>query len=219
MSTEHLDKTTLWLARALLDVGGIQFGNFTMGRTAVNSPVYINPRLLISEPATLRQVAKVLERELLAGQTRRRPRVSPFGLIAGVPFGGLHLATAFMLTTDTPMIYVRPASEPGKETPIEGRFVPGQTVLLMDDLVTGGGSLLETADRLESAGLVVRDAVVLVDREEGATERLHQRGLNLITILRLRTMLNYFVSEGLIERQWYERSIAYLDRSDGQPTS
>jgi len=215
--TEALDKANLWLARALFDVGGIQFGDFTLGRTAVNSPVYINPRLLISEPAILRQVAKVLERELLAGQNRRRPRVSPFSLVAGVPFGGLHLATAFVLISDTPMIYVRPSGAGAREAHIEGRFVPGQTVLVIDDLVTGGGSLLETIGRLEAAGLVVSDAVALVDREEGGAERLHQHGYNLISILRLRTMLNYYESEGLIDRHWYEQSMRYLDRRGRQP--
>jgi orotate phosphoribosyltransferase len=215
--SQPLDKTTLWLARALFDAGAIQFGNFTLGRTAVNSPVYVNPRLLISEPAVLRQVAKILEREVQAGQTRRRPRVSRFDLIAGVPMGGLHLATALMLLIDVPMIYVRPPTADGGEPSIEGRLSPGQTVLLIDDLVTGGGSLLDTARRLESAGLIVKDAVALVDREEGAAERLHQHGYNLISILRLRTMLNYYVNEGLVERQWYERSIAYLDRTDRQP--
>jgi orotate phosphoribosyltransferase len=211
------DETNLWLARALFDVGGISFGDFTIGRTAVHSPIYINPRLLISEPGILRRVAKLIETEVKAAQARRRPRVSPFSLVAGVPFGGLHLATAFSLETDIPMIYARPRAEGSNEKTIEGVYRQGQRVLIIDDLITGGGSVLETASLLEQAGLVVRDAIVLIDREQGAAERLHQRGINLISILRLKTMLNYYLETGLIEPAWYDRSMVYLETN--RPTA
>ncbi len=205
------DETSLWLARALFDVGGIKFGDFTLGRTAVNSPVYVNPRLLIGEPAVLRRVAKLIENEIKAGQARRRPRVSPFSLVAGVPFGGLHLATAFSLATDVPMTYIRPYGEGLKSHTIEGIYRPGQHVLIIDDLITGGGSVLQTAHQLEEAGLVVRAAIALVDRQQGASERLHQHGYNLISILKLKTMLNYYHETGLIESTWYDRSMNYLE--------
>lgn len=205
------DETSLWLARALFDVGGITFGEFTLGRTTVNSPVYVNPRLLISEPAVLRRVARLVENEVKAGQARRRPRISPFSLVAGVPFGGLHLATAFSLATDVPMIYVRQAAGDPKGHRIEGVYRPGQVVLIIDDLITGGGTVLGTARRLEEAGLVVRDIIVLIDRQQGAGVRLHQHGYNLISILKLKTMLNYYHETGLIESTWYDRSMAYLE--------
>lgn len=212
------DETSLWLARALFDVGGITFGDFTLGRTAVNSPIYVNPRLLVGEPAVLRRVAKLVENEVKAGQARRRPRISPFSLVAGVPFGGLHLATAFSLATDVPMIYARRVGEGPKSHTIEGVYRPGQQVLIIDDLITGGGSVLETAHQLEEVGLVVRDAIVLVDRQQGAAERLRQHGYNLISILRLKTMLNYYHETGLIESTWYDRSMQYLESTQAEGT-
>jgi orotate phosphoribosyltransferase/uridine monophosphate synthetase len=211
------DETNLWLARALFDVGGIAFGDFTLGRTAVNSPVYVNPRLLIGEPAILRRVARLIENEVKAGQARRRPRISPFSLVAGVPFGGLHLATAFSLATDVPMVYPRQLGDGPRSHTIEGVYRPGQQVLIIDDLITGGGSILETAQQLEEAGLVVRDAIVLVDRQQGGAERLRLRGYNLISILRLKTVLNYYHETGLIESTWYDRSMVYLEGQQGEP--
>lgn len=205
------EETNLWLARALFDVGGITFGSFTLGRTAVDSPVHVNPRLLISQPFVLRHVAKLVENEVKAGQARRRPRFSPFSLVAGVPFGGLHLATAFSLQTDVPMVYVRPYGEGLKSHTIEGSYRPGQRVLIIDDLVTGGGSVFQTARQLEEAGLVVRDVIALVDRQQGAAERLRRHGYNLTSILHLRTMLNYYHETGLIESTWYDRCMNYLD--------
>ncbi|MGN6361849.1 MAG: hypothetical protein ACTHNK_15805 [Thermomicrobiales bacterium] len=103
------DETNLWRAQALYDLGGLKFGDFTIGRTTVNSPVYINPRVLISNPEVLRRVARLIDREVEAGMSRKRDPIQPFDLVAGVPLGGLHLATAYSLTTNTPMIYVRPS--------------------------------------------------------------------------------------------------------------
>ncbi len=208
-------KSNLWLARALFDLGGVQFGSFTLGRSTVNSPVYINPRVLVSQPRYLKAVAELIRQEASFGQARRRPRIAPFDLVAGVPFGGLHLATAFSLLTETPMIYVRPGGE--KDHRIEGRYEEGQTVLVIDDLITTGGSILETAGILEAHGLKVRDVIVLVDREQGATERLRRRGYNLVPILRLTVMLNYYYNTGLIDEFWYRRSLEYLRAHQASP--
>ena len=205
------DESSLWLARALFDVGGITFGDFTLGRTTFHSPVYVNPRLLISKPDVLRRIARLIENEVKTGQARRRPRFSPFSLVAGVPFGGLHLATAFSLMTDIPMVYVRPATQSTKRHTVEGLYRPGQQVLVFDDLITGGTTVLQTARQLEEAGLVVRDVIVLVDRQQGAAERLHRHGYNLISVLRLKTLLNFYHETGLIESTWYDRSMAYLE--------
>jgi orotate phosphoribosyltransferase/uridine monophosphate synthetase len=85
------------------------------------------------------------------------PQVAPFQLAAGVPFGGLHLATAYSLTAKVPLIYIRPKSMDG--VGIEGLHEAGQSVLVIDDLITGGHSILDTADGCERRDFVV-DAVV-----------------------------------------------------------
>src|SRR6266849_3698475 len=139
------DATIHQLARALFDLGAITFGDFTLGRTAVHSPVYVNPRRILSEPVLLQQVARLLDEEIKAAQGRRRPRLSPFSLVAGVPFGGLHLALAYSLHSGVPMCYARPATTGGKDHMIEGHYESGQTALIIDDLVTGGGSVLNNA--------------------------------------------------------------------------
>jgi orotate phosphoribosyltransferase/uridine monophosphate synthetase len=90
-------------------------------------------------------------------------------------------------------------------------YSPGQTAIIMDDLVTGGGSIAETASSLREAGLLVRDAFVLVDRQQGARERLRAEGINLRSALNLRVILNHLMSCGLIEEDWYRRSLTYLD--------
>ena len=124
--------------------------------------------------------------------------------------GGLHIATAYALESDTPMIYLRPGSGVDDPGNIEGRIVAGQTALIIDDLMTGGSSIVATARRLEEAGMSVRDAIVLIDREQGGEERLHEHGCRVLPILRLKTMLNYYHAAGLIDDETYTRSIEYL---------
>jgi len=107
------------------------------------------------------------------------------------------------------MIYLHPR-EDGAGNDIEGLYSPNQTALIIDDLITGGRSILETALPLEEAGIRVRDAVVLMDRQQGGRERLRDFGINLVSILTLEVALNYLMSSGKISEEWYRRSMEYL---------
>jgi orotate phosphoribosyltransferase len=200
----------LWLAQTLFDLGGVQFGNFTVSESAVSSPVFVNPKVLISNPTALRVASKLMQQEINLAQSLRRARVHPFAVVAGVPVGGLLLATAYSLETNIPMIYARVRPEGTGKRGIEGRFSTGEAALIIDDLVTRGSSILETAELLEENGLKVKDVIVLVDREHGATERLRRRGYNLISILKLDVMLNHYMSRGLISEETYNTCAEYL---------
>ncbi len=200
----------LWLAEELWKLDAIEFGDFTLGRTAVHSPIYINLRRLISNPKALARCARIIREELETLLSMRHPHVHPFTLVAGVPFGGLHIATAFSLNVSTPMIYIHPPAT-DKADVIEGAYVRGQACLVIDDLITGGGSILQTAATLSGAGLVVRDAVTLVDRQEGGREALRAAGINLVSILTLEQIANYLMSAGHIEEEWYRKAMTYIE--------
>lgn len=205
----------LWLAQTLFDLGGVQFGNFTVSESAVSSPVFVNPKVLISNPTALRVASKLMQQEINLAQSLRRARAHPFAVVAGVPVGGLLLATAFSLETNIPMIYARVRPEGTGKRGIEGRYNIGDTALIIDDLITRGSSVLETAELLEENRLQVKDVIVLVDREHGATERLRRRGYNLISILKLDVMLNHYMSRGLISEETYNICAEYLHSKQG----
>ncbi len=205
----------LWLAQTLFDLGGVQFGNFTVSESTVSSPVFVNPKVLISNPTALRVASKLMQQEIDMAQSLRRPRVHPFAVVAGVPVGGLLLALAYSLETNIPMIYARTRPEGTGNRGIEGRFETGETALIIDDLITRGSSVLETAKLLEETGLKVKDVIVLIDREHGATERLRHQGYNLISILKLDVMLNHYMSRGLISEETYQACAEYLRSKQG----
>ena len=210
----------LWLAETLWKLGSVQFGDFTLGRTVRGSPVYVNAKLLISRPDALLEVARLVEDEIRMALAMRNQPIEPFDSIAGVPIGGLHIATALSLQMQVPLLYVRPPREPVEVAApqIEGIYRPGQMALIVDDLAAGGGSLLETADALRRAGLKVRDAIVLIDREQGAAQRLEGIGIRLHPILTLEVMLTYLHSQGRIQPDDYERAMAYI-RRETEPRS
>lgn len=202
----------LWLAKALWDLGAVQFGDFTLGRTTQNSPIYVNLRLLISNPRALQRAARVMFEEVQTLQAMRHAHINPFQRVCGIPFGGLHLATAFSLRSKVPMVYVHPAKEHnGSRVWVEGNYERGESVLLIDDLITTGGGVTQTAAFLnDNAGLKVTDVLVLLDRQEGASERLRKQGYNLISILGLEPMLNYLMASNLIEADQFRRCTEYI---------
>lgn len=212
------DAGNLWLAKALWDLGAVQFGDFTLGRTTLHSPVYVNLRLLSSNPRALQRAGRVIHEEVQTLQRMRNPRVQPFQRVSGIPFGGLHLALAYSLASKVPLVYIHPAKERnGARAFVEGKHERGETVLLVDDLITSGGTVIETAAFLRTeAGLRVKDVVVLLDRQEGAEERLRKHGYNLISILGLEAMLNYLMASGRIDEHWYRMSIDYVQRRRGE---
>ena len=202
-------KSNLWLAETLWKLGAVQFGSFTLGRTTVNSPVYINLRLLIGHPTALWRAASIIWEEVQALQSMLHPQMERSELVAGVPFGGLHIATAFSLHAKIPMVYLHPRPD-SLGNDIEGLYHPNQRVLIMDDLLAGGGSILETALQLGEAGLIVGDAVVLLDRQQGGREALRKQGINMVSILTLEVLMNYLMSSGKISEDSYRRTVDFL---------
>ena len=187
-----------------------------MSESAVSSPVFVNPKVLISNPTALRVASKLMQQEINLAQSLRRPRVHPFTLVAGVPVGGLLLASAYSLETNVPLIYARIRPEGTGHRGIEGRFAKGDTALIIDDLITRGSSVLETAKLLEENGIKAKDVLVLIDREHGAAVHLRRHGYNLMSILKLDIMLTHYVSKGLISEETYRICADYLRGKQGE---
>ncbi len=214
MTENYSNHGKLWLADFFWDTGAIQFGNFTLGQTVRNSPIYIDAKLLISKPHALKLSARIISDEIKTAQTKRQQQFEIFTAIAGVPIGGLHIATALSLEIDTPLLYVRPtvAGVSENASHIEGKYIPGQTAVIVDDLATGGSSLIGTANRLRDAGLLVNDAIVLIDREQGAKYKLNQMGIKLHSILTLDIIIRHLHANKKISNEDFQRIQDYLEK-------
>jgi uridine monophosphate synthetase len=176
------------------------------------SPIYIDLRLLASHPQVLRQVghayADLLRRELDLGVSE------PGGAgvrLAAIPYAALAIGTAVSLQTGLPMIYPRKeAKEYGRARQIEGEFQSGERAIVLDDLITTGGSKLAAIEPLTAAGLEVHDVVVLIDREQGGREDLEAAGYQLHAVLRLGELLEMLVQAGRIGAEQRDEVAAHL---------
>ena len=173
-----LEREKAELCRVLNKIGAIEFGAFklTSGRT---SPYYIDLRIVPSFPDAFQRVCdlyiKLIQKEL---------GVDSFDRIAGIPTAGIPFASVVAYQLRKPFLYIRPRPRlHGRERRIEGVIMPGNRVLLVDDLITTGLSLRKAAKAIRAEGGLVKDAVVLLDREEGGRERLAKDNVTLHYLL------------------------------------
>ena len=192
------------LADGLLEAGCIKFGEFTL-KSGLKSPIYIDLRYIISFPKLLEQVGAAylpLLKEL------------KFSRIAGLPYAAIPIATSISLAGNYPMIYPRQEVKTyGTKADIEGEYHAGETVVVIDDLATTGGSKFEAIEKLTGVGLVVKDVVVLVDRQSGAKESLEQAGYNLHAVLTITQLLDHWEANGKVEKGKIEETRAFLKQS------
>lgn len=189
------------LSDNLLEAGCIKFGEFTL-KSGLKSPIYIDLRQIITYPKLLADIAQAYL-PLLA--TLR------FSRIAGLPYAAIPIATAISLAGNYPMIYPRKEVKAyGTKAEIEGEYHAGETVVVIDDLATTGGSKFEAIEKLTGAGLVVRDVVVLVDRQSGAKESLAEAGYSMHAVLTINEMLDHWEKTGKVEKEKIEATRKFL---------
>jgi len=197
----QLDTNLSLLADGLLNAGCIKFGNFTL-KSGLQSPIYIDLRQIISYPKLLEQIGAAYLPLL---------QKLKFDRIAGLPYAAIPIATAISLQGNYPMVYPRKEVKTyGTKAEVEGEYHAGETVAVIDDLATTGGSKFEAIEKLTGAGLVVKDVVVLVDRQSGAKESLEQAGFHLHAVLTITQLLDYWEKTGKVEKDKIEETRKFL---------
>lgn len=205
MSSWDKDKTELSLI--LNKIGAIKFGTFklTSGRI---SPYYIDLRIVPSFSDAFQRVCdlyiKLIEKEL---------GPENFDRIAGIPTAGIPFASVIAYHLKKPFMYIRSKAKlHGRERRIEGIIMPGNRILLVDDLITTGVSLRKVGKAVRAEGGLVTDAVVLLDREEGGTERLVKDNIKLHYLLTASEAAKKLYELGTIEEEQFKTIIKQTKR-------
>ncbi|WP_185861378.1 orotidine-5'-phosphate decarboxylase [Blattabacterium cuenoti] len=162
----------------IYNLGIIKFGNFTL-KSGMNSPIYIDFRPIASRPDLLIKLSDLLIHEV-------RSYNYDFELICGVPYAALPIATTLSLRSKIPLIIKRKENKGyGTEKMIEGIYKIGQSCLIIEDVITSGDSLLKTVIDLEKEGLIIKNIMSILDREQGGIENIKKRGYNIRTLFRI----------------------------------
>ncbi len=175
----------------LYDLGCIQFGEYVQASGAV-FPYYVDLRTIISNPqvfdAVINSYAEILE-------------TLHFDRIAGIPYGSLPTATGLSLKLNHPMIFPRKEVKAhGTRRLVEGQFEPGETVVVVDDILITGRSVIEGAEKLKSVGLEVQDIVVFIDHDSQGGDRLQQAGYHFHSVLSLHEIAETLYHSGRLSQ-------------------
>ena len=201
-------------ADGLLTSGAVKFGAFRLKLhetqpDAPLSPMYVDLRVLRSFPDALDATVAALQ-ELIEA------RGLVFTRYADVPMAATPMVAVLSHLTRIPMITPRETKTHGAGGSINGFFHPGETVLVIDDVVTHADSKLEAIRTLEANGLVVHDVVVLVDREQGGPEAIAAAGYHLHAAVTISDLLAYWRETGGISEEQYQRVVAYFAATKAQ---
>ena len=189
------------LANGLLEAGCIKFGEFTL-KSGLRSPIYIDLRQIITYPKLLEQIGAAY---LLLLKDLK------FDRIAGLPYAAIPIATAISLQGNYPMIYPRKEAKTyGTKAEIEGEYRAGETVVIIDDLATTGGSKFEAIEKLTGVGLIVKDVVVLIDRQSGAKESLEQAGYSMHAVLTITQLMDCWERTEKVDKNKIEETRNFL---------
>lgn len=172
------------LITQLFDIDAVKFGDFKL-KHGLKTSIYIELDPVISFPHILASLAKNFW-ELVQD--------IPADRLCGVPYTAIPIATCLAQEHNIPMLLHRKSSHT-----ISGSFNSGQTCLVIEDIVNTGNSVLETITDLQQAGLMVKDIVTFLDREQGGKELLAEHGYHLHSLFTLSQFIAKLEKAGKIE--------------------
>ncbi|KAK6758328.1 hypothetical protein RB195_015879 [Necator americanus] len=192
------------LLRSMLNSKVFKFGEFVL-KSGQKSPIYIDLRECFGY-ADLMSLASDGLKSLIVGTDIE------FDAIVGVPYAALPYATLVSYRESKPLIIIRKeAKTHGTKKLIEGLYKKGDKVIVIEDVVTTGGSIQDVVDILRDEGLVVEDVFCLLDREQGGAEKLEKHGITLHSLMNMETVLSFLLSVEAIDKETCSKIVSALN--------
>ena len=186
----------------------IRFGNFTLA-SGKNSSYYVDLRLIPSYPHQFRKMIKNLQNLIV-----EKTGLDDFDCLASVPTGGLVVTSALAIEIVKPLIYVRSKpKEHGTTKSIEGKISAGMKVVMVDDVVTTGTSVLNGINQLKEAGLLVSDLYVVINRLEGGDKASSDIGVQTHQLTDILEITDILFQEKLIDKEIFEKIKNQVNRN------
>lgn len=195
------------VARHLLEIKAVKLSPhepFTWA-SGIQSPIYCDNRIALSHPAV-----RIFLKQCLSDLSKSFPE---FNTVAGVATAGIPHGTLLADALKMPFVYVRAsAKDHGRRNLIEGELPPNARVLVVEDLISTGGSVLKVVDALQEAGATVSGVLAIFQYGfPEATAAFVERGITLHTLSDYNTLVNEAAAIGYVTpddlatlRQWRE---------------
>jgi len=196
MSARSDEAKKVEMAKILHKIDALKFGVFKLTSGKV-SPYYIDLRIVPSFPDAFQQICDFYGESIIS-----QIGLKNFDRIAGIPIAGIPFASQIAYNLKKPFLYVRKGVRlHGRQRRVEGILVSGDRVLLVEDLVTTGLTLKKAAAAVTAEGGVVKEAVALLDREEGGKEKLAKNGIQLHALLKISEVANTLYEIGTLDKE------------------
>ncbi|MEM3383626.1 MAG: orotate phosphoribosyltransferase [Nitrososphaerales archaeon] len=182
------------LGRVLVKIGALKFGTFTLTSGKMSS-YYIDLRIVPSLPEVFKRIT-----DIFIDAIKNMVNLDRIDAISGIPTAGLTYSTVIAYKLEKPLLYVRKElREHGTQKRVEGLLRPGWRVLIIDDLITTGNSILKAAEAIRNEGGLVEDALVLIDRMEGGKEKLATSNIKLKALAKITELADLLYDMSVIE--------------------
>ena len=143
-------------------------GDFTL-RSGRKSTWYIDKYLFSTKPDILMAIGPLFAEMIPNGTT----------LLAGAELGGIPLVTTASMASNLPCIFIRNQKKDyGTAKQLEGTLQSNDRVVIVEDIATTGGQVLEAAETITNIGATVESIIAVIDRGEGARENIESSGFN-----------------------------------------
>ncbi|KAL5242490.1 hypothetical protein ACI65C_009900 [Semiaphis heraclei] len=197
----------------LFDINALKIGTFKL-KSGELSEYYLDLRVIVSYPKILKQICSLVSTTILQDEANTKNQVH----LCGVPYTALPIATVVSIDTNLPMLIRRKEQKTyGTKKLIEGEYSCGDDVIVIEDIITSGASILETVTDLEKSNLNVSKIIVLVDRQQGGMQRLSERGLKIKSLFNITEIVTILREEGKLSNAVYQCVYNYVINNQIQP--
>lgn len=192
------------VSKILIESGSIKVGKFLLA-SGKTSSIYIDMRKILGNPNGFKLIVNLLNKKFYEINNNEK-----IDVVIGVATGGIAWSSLISYLNDIPMAYVRQPKGHGTDSKIEGADVENKNCLIIDDVSTTGGSIINSINLVRNQKGIVRYSMVIVDRGEGAVNNLKEIGVNLYYVFSLKEILKSLLNQGLISEQAYKSIVFEL---------
>ncbi len=194
------------LVKKLFEIGVFKFGNFKL-KTGIESPYYIDLRIITSYPEILNQIINIMS------TTFKFEALNDIDHVCGVPYAGISYATLLSKIYKKSLLILRKEQKDyGTKKILEGNYNKNDSILLIEDVITTGTSLIQTIDTLEKENLNIKKIIVIIDRQQQGIKKVNNKypHIEIVCIWKISDILEICNNNNLINLEDYTKCQKFI---------